>query len=80
VLVSVRVRCSTLHARDQSWSRSVMAILPGRQEQWRSCGHLEPDLVSSDVHECLELLKSARTLDRPATIQTYDEPLELVHG
>ena len=41
---------------------------------------LNPDLVSSDVHEFLELLKCARTLDGIQAIEAYEAALELYDG
>jgi hypothetical protein len=41
---------------------------------------MNPDVISSDVHEFLELLTCARTLDGPEAIQAYEEALSLYEG
>ena len=41
---------------------------------------MNPDVISSDVHEFLELLKAARTLDCADAIRAYEAALELYGG
>jgi DNA-binding SARP family transcriptional activator len=38
---------------------------------------INPEVISSDVHEFLELLQCARKLETPAAIQAYEEALGL---
>jgi len=41
---------------------------------------VNPDVISSNVHEFLELLSCARTLDGANAIQAYEEALALYAG
>jgi hypothetical protein len=51
--------------------------LPGEQGHGEKVVTLDPEVVASDVHEFLELLKIARTLDDQRAIRAYEEALAL---
>jgi hypothetical protein len=51
--------------------------LPGEQGHGEKVVTVDPGVVASDVHEFVELLKIARTLDDPQAIRAYEEALVL---
>jgi hypothetical protein len=54
--------------------------LPGDMGHGERVVELDPEIVSSDVHEFLELLRCARTLESPEAIQAYEAALALYVG
>jgi hypothetical protein len=53
---------------------------PGDMSHGERVVTMNPDVISSDVHEFLELLKCARTLDGSDAIEAYDAALGLYAG
>ena len=53
---------------------------PGDMSHGERLVTMNPDVISSDVHEFLELLKVARTLDGADAILAYESALELYTG
>ena len=78
---ALRVRRSRLRKELRSLFPSLLGDpLPGDAAHGERVVVINPEVISSDVHEFLEILQCARKLETPAAIQAYEEALGLYRG